>query len=557
MTNNPRPMVALLAAMTLALTLLLLIDNSVPVQANPGVLYVAPDGDCGGTTPNCHASFQAAVDVANEGDEIRVAAGLYTDLHSRSAPPGYDDASTIDQVVYVVKSVTIRGGYATSDWSHSYPRARPTTLDARGQGRVIFVAANSAPVIEGLRITGGNPQGMGGSAGMDAGGGIYVFNTPATIRNNEITGNSGGWAGGGLYLHSSGATLDSNVISHNSANFGAGVYSSSSHAVLSNNLVSHNAAAWSCAGVHLGYHSDASLENNIISSNTANANTALCLSYHSNGILTNNVIADNHAAAGTSGLHVSGSSAHLLHTTIARNTGGAGTAVHIASDGSIRSTVLMSNTIIASHTVAVTITEGSTLLVNGILWHETPVTISHAATATVEIQNQHAGNPDFGTDGYHLRPASAAIDAGLDAGVYIDIDGDIRPQGAGFDLGADEFVPTPTLAINHAHGKPGSFFSLAASNFPHNATASVIINGTTLTHTLQVSDSGNVAFLLDTGQADPGRYFVTLISNPSATASFTLDPTAPLRPQEGSDPVIDVPSGIALTEFVYLPLIQR
>jgi uncharacterized repeat protein (TIGR01451 family) len=36
---------------------------------------------------------------------------------------------------------------------------------------------------------------------------------------------------------------------------------------------------------------------------------------------------------------------------------------------------------------------------------------------------------------------SAAIDKGVDAGVTVDIDGETRPFGLGYDLGADEFTP--------------------------------------------------------------------------------------------------------------------
>ena len=47
-------------------------------------------------------------------------------------------------------------------------------------------------------------------------------------------------------------------------------------------------------------------------------------------------------------------------------------------------------------------------------------------------------NPSAGD--YHIGPGSAALDAGPDAGLMDDIDGQPRPYGPGFDLGADEIV---------------------------------------------------------------------------------------------------------------------
>jgi hypothetical protein len=46
------------------------------------------------------------VDAASSGDEIRVATGTYTDIHQRAG---------ITQVVYITKTVTVRGGYTIAD----------------------------------------------------------------------------------------------------------------------------------------------------------------------------------------------------------------------------------------------------------------------------------------------------------------------------------------------------------------------------------------------------------------------------------------------------------
>jgi hypothetical protein len=41
---------------------------------------------------------------------------------------------------------------------------------------------------------------------------------------------------------------------------------------------------------------------------------------------------------------------------------------------------------------------------------------------------------------FHLTQDSPCIDKGIDVGVYVDIEGDRRPFGSGFDMGADEWT---------------------------------------------------------------------------------------------------------------------
>ena len=115
-----------------------------------------------------------------------------------------------------------------------------------------------------------------------------------------------------------------------------------------------------------------------------------------------------------------------------------------------------------------------------------------------------------------------------------------------------------SLAINYAAGQPGSFFTLTGANFPPASPLSITVNGSVLSTELQTSETGSFIIFLDTAAADAGGYVVTASVNPAASVSFTLDASAPLRPQEGGGQTLTVPAGIAVqTHSVYLPLIMR
>lgn len=451
--------------LALALVLLWLLGATArPAQADPGTLCVAPSGGgcdplvCGGV---CYASVQAAVDQAVEGDEILVASGVYTGVQNI---PGLNTATfTATQVVAITKTITIRGGYTPTDWTAPYPFTQPVTLDAQGQGRVLYVTGNISPTIEGLRITGGNAEGLGvgtSPAGRDAGGGVYVISATATLSNNQVFSNTAdyggglvlqdsdatlssntvtsntaycggcGSGGGGLLLYYSDATLSDNTVISNTAEYGGGLLLHQSNATLDGHTVVSNTANYIGGGLFL-YYSDATINSSTVFSNTAELGGGLYLD-RGNPTLVNDVVTDNRAESHGSGLYIGGSFLRLLHTTIARNSGGDGSGVYVTNN----STASMTNTILVNHTVGITVTGGNTVTVNSVLWYGTPITISQAAAATVRVQSHRQGNPAFATDGYHLTSISAAIDKGVDGGVTTDIDGQSRDAFP--DLGADE-----------------------------------------------------------------------------------------------------------------------
>jgi len=445
------------------LAVLLLSAQPESVLADAAVLYVAPGGACGGSGHICYASIQAAVDVAAPGDEIHIAAGIYTDTHVR---PRHDFTTTgiVTQTVYLTKTLTIRGGYSL-DFANWDPDAYTTTLDSQGQGRGLYITGNIIPTVEGLQIMGGNALGLGGYSyygTYDAGGGIYVMTATATLIGNQITGNSA-THGGGVFLNNNASLLQDNQVTDNtvttggggisvyrgapklmrntiqgntSMNLGGGIYLFSTNATLTNNQIVGNSALVLGGGINVA-SCNPQFSSNIIASNSAMKGGGIYL-WYSASTLTNNVISDNQATGSGSGIYIGGSTPVMLHTTFARNTGGNGSGVFITSDGgSSSSNVAITNTLSISQNIGISITGNSTILIDGILWFGTPITVSEG-TATVIVQHQHTGDPAFDVDGYHLTPGSAAIDQGLPAGVLTDVDGQSRPIAIP-DLGADEY----------------------------------------------------------------------------------------------------------------------
>lgn len=166
-------------------------------------------------------------------------------------------------------------------------------------------------------------------------------------------------------------------------------------------------------------------------------------------VIRNNILAGNGGSGGYGsgyGVHLSGNDIVFVHNTVVASIG---YGVMIEADSS--ATVL--NNIVAYH-FGHSLSFGLCVMGDGSLTED--------YNNLWENEGDYCGPPgphdlaldplfvDLSGFDFHLQKGSLCIDRGTDAGVIVDIDGDSRPQGPGFDLGADEVPPEPWGAATEA-----------------------------------------------------------------------------------------------------------
>jgi hypothetical protein len=211
------------------LSLLVLVLAPVGARAANEV-HVCQSGGANFTT------IQAAVDAAQPGDVIKVAAATYTEAKLISGTQ-YN--------LYLTKSVTILGGYTCADFVNQNAALNVTTIRPfTAQQSVISIfgvngmTAQVAPTINGFTITGGG--------GGNHGGGISMHDSDATISNNIITGNTGYLLGGGIWVQRGSPRIQYNRIQNNTADAqgafaqGGGIKVETATPALLSNIIANN-----------------------------------------------------------------------------------------------------------------------------------------------------------------------------------------------------------------------------------------------------------------------------------------------------------------------------
>jgi predicted outer membrane repeat protein len=240
--------------------------------------------------------------------------------------------------------------------------------------------------------------------------------------------------GGGLYAQFTADLSGTQFVSNTARSFGGGLYAFAAVTV-TNGLFLGNQSTLNEGG-GLAATGSIVLINTRFVRNSATEGGGL---YHTldNGRIVNGLFTGNVASStlGAAMLLNSPGVVEVVHTTIAGPTASSGSAIQ-----ALTGTVAITNTVIASHTVGISNT-------GGVVTQDYNLFFGNGANTAGVISggaNSLTGDPSFAdpsSDDYHLGPGSAAIDAGTNAGVTADFDGEARPLGGGFDIGLDEFTP--------------------------------------------------------------------------------------------------------------------
>ena len=563
-------------------------QNTTTVSAPAGTRYVATTGDdvnnsCLSDIAPCR-TLQYAYEQAQSDDTIKIAAGEYK--NANMAVEG--------RFLTVDKNLTLLGGYEVGSWDLSDPEANPTVLNGEWLGPVLYAQTPGITLtVDGLIIKYGRNQGIyvnrtvliltngqvvSTIASPDLPTGVYLNDSDGSeIRRIRIAGNNGY----GIYLTnnndtSGNVTLANNVITANKTgiyfesyndfatlegneivdNSGPGVYlyRYNDNVTFTDNRITGNGSP----GLHIGYSNSATLTGNQIVGNGSPGFRAS--GSNSNFLIQNNTIAGNSGEGiladatygwvldnnlvvrnGRDGIEwTAGGNAILRHNTISDNSVStnldAGISVHSAR-------LVLTNTIISGQDYGIrTLDPRANVQASHTLWHDnSSANTENSAGGTITLSSEFNGDPRFvgatdPFDAFHLVSDSAALDVGIDVGPITDIDGDERPIGDGFDLGADEYpggaiMPVGLTLVGQEIGELDTRYTFTATVQPISTTLPITYGWTatgqdeTVTHVVNLQD--NATFIWH----EPGTHQVVVTASNDAgmiTGSHGITTVAPV-----------------------------
>jgi predicted outer membrane repeat protein len=309
-------------------------------------------------------------------------------------------STTIQGGQFISNTAKAMGGGLYSDSDLSITGAQFVRNAAQGNG---VLGGGAVAALNSIRAS--NSQ-FSSNLARSSPGGALSTSQGLLLFQSTFSNNIAGSSDGGAAFARNGATLDRVSFADNQSAVRGGALTISGTLAISRTLFINNSAVQ--GGGLYQYTGGGQIVNALFSRNAASSTNGLDLYLAPSGAL------------------------QILFTTIAAPIPAAGDAVHIA--GGI---VTIEDTIITNHTTGIYRQSGAVTQDYNLFNSLTSPTFG-AISGGAHTLN---GDPQFANpagDDYHLKPGSPAADAGVDAGVAVDIDGQARPQNAGFDLGYDE-----------------------------------------------------------------------------------------------------------------------
>jgi uncharacterized repeat protein (TIGR01451 family)/CSLREA domain-containing protein len=548
----------------------------VTVVTPSSIRYVAPGGTdggntCGYSTLPC-ATLQHAVDVADPGNEIRVAAGVYTGTRQvLDGRTGY----TYTQVVFITQALTLRGGYNAADWSAAPdPTANPTVLDAERSGRGVSIVGvfgdQPAVTVDGFTVTGGDYTGLHNASDStyDQGGGVYGRLCALTLRNSVITDNIAGQGpnsqGGGICLvdpdASPGTRIENTAVISNSAlggvAKGGGMYvldpdepMTITHSTFRNNrasssdgglgvvtmrnvlsiietdFISNTVRSGGNGGARVYFQSggDLWMDRVRFQNNWADVDATLRLDGWGTAPrarLTNVLFSGNHITATTNhnalvcvDNRATRMDVSLAHVTAADNH--VPTFLFAWQHPDTAMTATLTNTLLVSFPNAFVATEnanGELLIRHTNTLTDDVITLHHTTSGTPTLQaiDPLAGDPML-DDTYHLQEGSDAIDAGVDVAGLVGADHDLDGQVRPWGLAPDIGADEFVLVAPESASISGPTEGIVGESYTFTATFTPAIAEPPISYTWSPEpDGGQGADVATYSWGAPGAKTITV-----------------------------------------------